>query len=170
MRNIKFVLIAVSFALASCGYTPVHGVKSKNSAPGQFSVLTAVSLTSVKEGTKVRDTRVAQRVENELLDLLPPAGSKTTSLAVTVNRSVGNQTLQQDTSVTRKVLNLSAQITLRNLETGVVVLQNSVLSSASFNTPRDPYATLIAEQDAESRAAKILAENIITQVSVFLGR
>ena len=45
------------------------------------------------------------------------------------------------------------------------VVQGSVTGQASYNVPRDIYATVAAERDAEERAAGMAADRIINQLA-----
>lgn len=169
MKKLTFLVILGSFILSGCGYAPVYGVRANPDAVPTSS-LSNIGLGAVRENGETRDSQTAQILRNNLLDRLGARGAATYTMTITVTRSVGNQTLQQDTSITRKQLRLSAKVNLIDNTTGQNVYANTLSVTASFNTPRNPYTTLIAEQDAEQRAANVLAENIITQMSIILSR
>ena len=170
MKSSKVLIICCAVFLTACGYTPVHQVKSNGSSRNNASLAQYVAVGDVVSDGINRQTQVSQMVKNELLDRLGARGSYDYIIDVSITRLLADLTLQQDTAVTRKSLRLNGSVKLRSRENGKVVFDSKVSSNASFNTPRDPYVELVAEQDAERRAARLLAENIITHASIFISR
>jgi LPS-assembly lipoprotein len=78
--------------------------------------------------------------------------------------------IQLDNTITRYNLTLTATFQLRGKAADDVVLASQVRRVASYNVSREPYADLVAAQDAERRAAQEVATDIRTLLAVEFAR
>jgi LPS-assembly lipoprotein len=78
--------------------------------------------------------------------------------------------IQLDATVTRYNLLLTAAFQLHAKDRNALVYASQVQRVASFNISREPYADLIASQEAERRAAQEVATDIRTLLAVQFAR
>jgi LPS-assembly lipoprotein len=91
-------------------------------------------------------------------------------LAVRLRRTSNALAIQLDNTITRYNLTLIAQIQLLDQEQRTPLYSSTVRRIASYNVRRAPYATLVAELDAERRAAREIGNNIRTLLAVYFAR
>ena len=118
-------------------------------------------------------TRRSQVLRNELIDQLDPAGLRLAPeyrLSFRLRRELTDLAVQLDDSVTRRDLTLTAIAQLADMDTGDVVYRTAVTRVASFNILGDPFATLVAEQDAERRASVEIASQLRTLIALYFER
>lgn len=123
------------------------------------------------------NTRYAQEVRNQLIFLLnkgqgQPADARY-SLALRVReRSLTAARVQIATEQepTASVMQVSADYQLTDARTGAVVAQGKRQISAAYDNPRQEYASLRAERDAQDRAARELAEALHLALAQDLAR
>ena len=77
--------------------------------------------------------------------------------------------IQLDNTATRVNLALGAAFTLTRRSDGAVLYDSAVRRVVSYNIRSDPFATLITEQDAERRAAREVARQIRTILSLYFA-
>ena len=75
--------------------------------------------------------------------------------------------IQLDDTVTRYDLSLAATFSLKRKADNVVVYRSAVRRTASYNVRDEPYATLVARQDAERRAAVEAGNEIVARLALF---
>jgi len=145
--------------LPGCALTPLHG-------PGVGErvnpMLAAIEIDAPRN-------RLGQILANELRRELNPAGLDQPPLHVLVlrlDREKSPLAVQLDDVTTRFDLTLAARFDLVRKADGQVLYRSAVRRVASYNVVRAPYATLVAEQDAERRAAKELAREIRVRLTV----
>jgi|DewCreStandDraft_4_1066084.scaffolds.fasta_scaffold00053_206 LPS-assembly lipoprotein len=148
-----------SSALSGCTLTPLHG-------PGLGErvnpALAAIEIDAPH-------TRLGQILAGELRRELDPAGLAPPprhTLVVRLEREKSPLAVQLDDVTTRFDLTLAARFDLVRKADGRILYRSAVRRVASYNVVRAPYATLVAEQDAERRAAKELAREIRTRLAV----
>jgi LPS-assembly lipoprotein len=148
--------------LAGCSIRPLYG-----RAEGEMltSELAAIEV-------KVRRNRLAQILQVELEDALNPCGAQIEpryELLLDVNRFRNSLGIQPDSTITRYDLYLLASFILRERGQIEPIYSSAARRVASYNVVREPYSTLVAEQDAERRAAVELSREIRTQLALFLN-
>jgi LPS-assembly lipoprotein len=162
-KSITTALLLV--ALAACGFKPLYGVDNSGLSDPQAELATV-------RVAKIPD-RLGQLVRNQLIEYLEPhgkAGQKRYELNIKLSRSSEGSALAQDESATRYNLTLTSNFALVDLATNRKVFVGTVRSIAVYNVITSEYATLIARQDAERRAARDVAEELRTRLGVFFSR
>ncbi len=157
------LVAALPLLLAACGLRPLYD----GAAGGQL----ARELAAIAVETP--ETRLGWLLGERLRAELAPRGSAPTRYRLTVALQSRKQPLaiQLDDSITRFELALSARYVLRDVRGQEVLHQGVLRRVASFNVVVSPFATLVAEQDAQRRAAAELAQAIRTQLALyFRGR
>ena len=154
----------VLLTLAGCGFRPLYFERAE--MPEVTAELALIDIRPIAE-------RVGQEVRNNLLDLVTPLGEPARAryiLTVDLVESRQGLALQRDATVTRYNLTVNAEFHLLDAATRAEVNSGSVRSTAAFNVLRADFANVIAERDAEERAARVVAEEIATRLSVFFAR
>ena len=116
--------------------------------------------------------RVGQVLRNELLDRLNSAGEPVKPkyrLGVTVSERREGLAFQRDQTVTRYNLRLSAVYTLSDASTGQTLVRGQARAVAAYNVVQSEFANVVAERDAEVRAAREVGEEISIRIGVFLS-
>jgi len=101
---------------------------------------------------------------------MPQEGAARYRLIVTLSENREGLALRRDASVTRYNYVLRATFELRDAATDVVVDKGDARAIAAYNVVDSQFATLSAEQDAETRAARELAEQIRLRLGVGFER
>ncbi|MDA0238480.1 MAG: LPS assembly lipoprotein LptE [Proteobacteria bacterium] len=148
--------------LAGCGFQPIYG------RDGDVDIqkeLTEISVLPIKD-------RAGQQLHNHLLDSLNPFGrpkSPKYRLSIQLTETRQELAVQKTELATRVNLSFNAQFQL-SAATGV---GSSLFSGrsrivASYNILSSDYATIVAEQDARSRAIRELSADITNRLAAFL--
>lgn len=169
-RTLTVVGIAAVLGFASaCTVRPLL-----SSEPGSAGQETAADLSSV-EVTPV-GTREALEVRNQLIFLFQGGGAQPADpryrLDLAVARSVGSAAEIQrgrENEPTAGTVTLTGDYRLSD-RSGQLLAQGRRQVSASFDRPRQEFAVMRAQRDAEDRAARELAELIHLSVAQDLAR
>lgn len=149
--------------LGACGFQPLYG-------PGWNS-------DGAQELASIRISPIADRrgqiLRNELMDRLTPLGTPATpayTLVVNLTETTENLSVRRDDTATRANLILTANFKLTKLASDEVVILGSSETVNSFNISEFQFATLSAESDARRRAARELAVDIATRLTLAFKR
>lgn len=156
-----FTLVAV---LAACGLRPLYGERALTP-----EIADELALIDIRGA----DTRVGVLLRNDLLDRLTPLGEPSRPryiLALELAETRRGVAVERDATVTRVNLTLSANFRLLDAATRQELNTGVVRSTAAFNVGRADFANVVADRDAEDRAARVIAEEILTRLSVFFAR
>jgi len=114
-------------------------------------------------------SRTGQALRNELIDRLDPAGVVVPPeyrLRLRLQRTRRSLAVQLNDDITRRDLVLSATATLQRIADGKAEYRTAVTRVASYNITSDTFATLVAERDAERRAAVEVAVQLRTLLAL----
>ncbi|MGD9507699.1 MAG: LPS assembly lipoprotein LptE [Geminicoccaceae bacterium] len=159
----RHFLLTGLLGLGACGLQPIYG---RSEARKVVPVLASIDVTQLYG-------RRGQYLRSYLLDELNPEGVRLSpeyQLDITLRQESNALAIQLDNTPTRANLALGAAFTLRRRADGAVVFDSAVRRVVSYNIRSDPFATLITEQDAERRAAKEVARQIRTQLSLYFAQ
>ncbi|MSP20938.1 MAG: hypothetical protein EXQ93_05345 [Alphaproteobacteria bacterium] len=157
-------MVAAGIALAACGFQPLYG--SRADGPHIQSELDDTFIRPV-------DQRVGQILRNDMLDLITPLGEPARPryvLNVEMVESKEGLALERDATVTRFNLTLTANYDLQDARTGEGLNAGTVRATAAYNVLRNEFSNVSAERDAEARAARVVAEEIKTRLSIYFAR
>ncbi len=155
---------AVLIFLTGCGFQPLYGKRSGGGST--YKQLESIAIDPIPG-------RLGQIVHNDLLDRLNPRGRPAQPryrLNVKLKRTTEALAIAKDEEVTRSNLRLTATFVLRDVPEGTTAFKGHARSIASFNLVRSDYANLIAERDAEQRAAREIGDQLMTRLALFLER
>lgn len=184
-RWLALAAVGLPAALPGCNLRPLYGSAGDTGAASTVGPDTAAELAAI--AVTAPETRLGRILENQLIDDLNPAGlvvPKRYRLDVTLKRTEKALAIQLDDEVTRFDLTLAAFFSLWPMlvpalegekagESGAAaeptappLYRSAVRRVASYNVIREPFATLIAEQDAERRAAVEVSREIHTLLAL----
>ncbi len=151
--------VAAMPLLAACTVQPLYYNPTSEGVPtGVTAELRSIAIKPV-------ETRDAQEVRNHLIFLLnggsgqPPVSRYTLTLYVTsVTRSAAVVQRAKENEPTAGTVTMSARYVLSETDTANVVAEGTRQITSSYDEPRQEYAALRAERDAQNRAARELAE------------
>jgi LPS-assembly lipoprotein len=151
----KLLAAAICLPLGACGFHPMYGGAL---APQMASIY--VEQIAERDGYELRTALI------DLLNSDGREGGKLYRLKITLSESSQGIALQNDATITRYNNNLSAKYELTDAG-GTVLKQGTQSELASYNVVTSPYASLVAEQDANKRAAQDMAERIRLDLGVW---
>lgn len=161
----RALLLGLAAGLGACNFRPLYLAQG----PDDTAVHTELAAIEVRglEG------RLGYLLRNALLDELNPATADVPLrylLFVRLSSSARALGIQLDNTITRFNLALTARFQLRDKSANEVLVASTVRRVASYNVSREPYADLVAAQDAERRAAQEVATDIRTLLAVQFAR
>jgi len=172
MLRCAAVLLAVT-AVAGCTVRPLYstGPSSIGAAGGDQARLASITVSPAT-------TRPGQEVRNHLVFLFGQGAGEPASPAYTMRLSVASTVIgaavYQIGSVaqepTSSLVNVTANYTVVDNATGKTLFSGSRMASAPFDYPRQQYAALRAQRDAENRAAREAAQLVYLAVGQSLAR
>jgi LPS-assembly lipoprotein len=149
-------------AAAGCNLRPIYGDEE---AAAVVPALAAIDVTQLYG-------RRGQYLRGYLLDEFNPGGAQVQpeyQLDIILRQESNTLAIQLDNTATRANLALGAAFTLKRRSDGAVLYDSAVRRVVSYNIRSDPFATLITEQDAERRAAREVARQIRTILSLYFA-
>ena len=150
-------------ALTACGWTPLYA--DRETGPADTD-LRAIKVAPIAE-------RLGQRLELALRNSLNPEGAPTPDryiLRTTLITSRSDLGVQSTGIGTRGKLDVTATYALADLKTGSQLLLNTSHVAESFDIVANEYASLVAEDDARTRAAEELRRDMLTHLTLFFQR
>ncbi|MEL7691851.1 LPS assembly lipoprotein LptE [Citromicrobium bathyomarinum] len=160
----RFVLaLLTACMLSACGLQPIY---AGGGSAGVVQGLSAVQVAPI-EG------RSGWLVATALEDRISLSGSQATPryrLDVQLDDSLESLGLLSDERVTRERRILRARYQLVDLSTGAILLDASAGSDAGIDVVSSDYATIAAERAALERLSQVVADQIVTRVSLALRK
>ena len=160
---IPVLTVALSLVmLGACSVEPLYGARTGKARGGGVA---AIEIAPIKD-------RVGHIVRNHLIDSLTPRGQPTHPdyrLTLSVEQEKTPLLIQLDDHATRFNLALRARFSLADRD-GVVVYRDAAQATGSFNVVESGFATVTAERDAAEEAARVLSEEILTLILLYLRR
>jgi LPS-assembly lipoprotein len=157
------LLLAAALPLAGCNLRPLHG--------GASGAALNRDLAAVE--VDPADRRLDQTMRNFLIEELNPAGVQLPPeyrLTVVLQRAKNALAIQLDDVATRFDLSLAATFELKGKADSRVLYRSAIRRVVSYNVRSEPFATLVAEQDAERRAAREVSRQIRTQLALYFAK
>jgi LPS-assembly lipoprotein len=158
-------VIGVALLLGGCGFHPLYGGMNGD----MQETLSSIYVEPVPE-------RIGYELRNTMIDLLDgpgTAGGAAYRLKLGLTQTMQGIALQNDATITRyndtltvtyELFDAAGHVVTKGAETGLSAY-NVLPSSPSAN-----YGTLIAQQDADKRAAKDIANRIRFDLNVYFSK
>ena len=149
--------------LGGCGWAPLYA--DRESGPADEEVR-AIRVAPISE-------RIGQKLALALRQSLNPSGEPVPQryrLSILLSTSRSDLGIQQTGLGSRGKLDANANITLRDIKTGAPLLSTTSHAAESFDILANEYASVVAEDDARTRAVEELRRDIVTRLTLFLQR
>jgi LPS-assembly lipoprotein len=158
----KVLALVAALALSGCGLTPLY---SGGGAGPVAQTLHSVEVAPI-EG------RAGWLVRTALQDRLGNTSGETSRyrLVVQLDDSIVGFGVRRDDSETRERRTLRARYQLVEAEKGTVVLDATAGSDVGIDVVSSDYANVAAEQTALERLSKIVADQIVTRLALYVRR
>ncbi len=157
--------VALATVLGACGFQPLYGEHPGGARTD--AELAQIQVLSIDHG------RTGHDVYNALIDRLSPNGEPAEPdyhLRIDLRETREGVAIERDASITRYNYLLTARYSLVDTRSGNIVHEGQSRSIASYNVVDSQFATLIAQRDAEERAATELSEDIKLRLAIFFDR
>ena len=156
---IRALAIAACLALGGCGLKPMYAGGSSGVVS---SSLSTIQVAPIPE-------RAGWLVRNALVDRLHGESSNPSyRLEVELDDDLTGFGIRGDSAVTRERRILRARYRLVDLASGQVVLDATAGSDAGIDVVSSEYATVAAEQTAQERLASVIADQMVSRLSLFV--
>jgi LPS-assembly lipoprotein len=172
----RFARLAAALSLAACAggcFQPLYADRSVDGGPGLRSAMAAVDVKQIESPKGSDEARLAVEVRNALLFGLTgggPAPRAAYSLTVRMTSTVSD--IIVDTTTTRPAIEdygINATYVLTEIASGKKVVTGQTFARVSYDIPgqEQRFARLRGLRDAESRAAKVIADNIQARLASY---
>jgi len=151
-----------ALSLVGCGFHPLYGNAVVGSSLGR-----KLSTVYVEPITDFGVANTGYELRNALINYLDSSEGARYHLKVTMRVTTRGLALLTNASVTRYNDTLLVNYALTDTETGEVVAKGTETGHSAYNVVTSPYSTLIAQQDADRRAAQDIAERLRIDLGVY---
>jgi LPS-assembly lipoprotein len=158
-------MMILPLALSACGFRPLYG--SYGADPGGQRVFASIYVAPIEL------ERAGYELRNSLIDILEASGEPQNAiyqLNVKLKENSEGIALNSTGSTTRYNYTLTAQYELIDARKGVVMISGDESTLSAYNVVTSPYATLVAQHDAQKRAATDIAERLRLDLGVYFAR
>jgi LPS-assembly lipoprotein len=173
-RRLLSLAAALLLATTAAGcFQPLYGERSLTGTPALRSALAAVNVEQINAPAGTATARLAVEVRNALLFDLTGGGAAappTHRLAINLTTSTGSLIVDPSTARPEyEIVSLDATYKLAEVGTGKEVVNGSATTRVSYNIPgqQQRFAMLRGQRDAQSRAAKVIAEQIRNRLASY---
>jgi LPS-assembly lipoprotein len=156
------VAVSLAVALAGCGFHPLFA--TTDTGPGGQRVFHSIYVDPIA------GERAGYELRNTLIDLVRGAEHQSDALyrlKVTVKQTIEGTAVETNGDITRYTYTMVADYALSNIHTGADITTGSETSVTGYDVVASPYATLVAQQDAQKNAAKDVADRIRIDLGVW---
>jgi LPS-assembly lipoprotein len=161
----RAAVIGVALLLGGCGFHPLYGGMNGD----MQETLSSIYVEPVPE-------RIGYELRNSMIDLLDGPGTPNGAsyrLRLGLTQTTQGIALQNDATITR--YNDTLTVTYELFDTaGHVVTKGAETGLSAYNvlpsSPSANYGTLIAQQDADKRAAEDIANRIRFDLNVYFSK
>ena len=165
MKTRMLIALAAAAAplLSGCGWTPLYADIEPGAAGEE---LRAIKVDPIPE-------RIGQRLEIALRNSLSPTSESAPAryrLGTTLAVTLSNFGIQSQGLATLGQIDAVATFRLVDLQTGGVLLINTVHVANSFDLNPNQYSTVVGEDDAGVRCVAELDREIVTRLTLFMQR
>jgi LPS-assembly lipoprotein len=174
----RFARLAVILGLAASAggcFQPLYADKSLDGGPSLRNALGTIDVKQIAAAKGSDDARLAVEVRNALLYDFTGGGAggrPAYSLNITMSSTVSD--IIVDTSTTRPAIEnygINANYQLVEIASGKDVVRGQTFARVSYDIPgqEQRFARMRGLRDAESRAAKVIADNIRTRLASYFA-
>ena len=165
---------ALAFAALAGGcFQPLYGERSLTGAPALREQLSAVDILQIEAPKGTDESRLAVEIRNALLfDFTGGSGSAPPMYRLKIAISTTRSSIIVDIQTSRPDIEnygINATYSLTEITSGKVVVTGQTFARVSYDIPgqEQRFARLRGLRDAESRAAKVIADNIRSRLASY---
>jgi LPS-assembly lipoprotein len=163
--------LALALLMAGC-FQPLYGDRSVSGSPKLREALSGVQVMEIRAAANTPEARMAVPLQNELRFSFTGGGSAGPPTHRLVIQMSGSRAVVSATNVTGlpfiENFTLRATYSLVDIATNKPVLTGRATTTVSYDpSGTQRFARLSGMQDAERRAAKVIAENVATRLSSY---
>jgi LPS-assembly lipoprotein len=158
-------VLALAALLSACGFHPMY-----SSDPGENGARQIFASIYVDP---IAGEHVGYDLRNSLIDSLSASGKPQEAayrLKVTINQYLQGIAVANNATVTRYNYTLNANYELSDAHTNKVVKSGIERTLSAYDVVTSPYATLVAQQDAQKRGATDIASRIQIDLSAYFAK
>ncbi|HEY6577912.1 MAG TPA: LPS assembly lipoprotein LptE [Rhizomicrobium sp.] len=154
--------LLLALGAAGCGFHPLFA--RTGAGPGgqrAFNSIYVDPIAAERAGYELRDS---------LIDMLEGASRQQNAayrLKVAVKQTIEGTAIETNGDITRYTYTMVADYELSNIRTGGAMTKGSERSVEGYDVVASPYATLVAQQDAQKFAAHDIADRIRVDLGVY---
>lgn len=166
-RSFAGFLLSGALILSGCGdggFRPMYGGAAVGGA-GASEKLAQVDISTIPG-------RVGQQIRNEFIYQASGGGARPEPvyrLEIAVRESLTSTLIDKTGDARAQVYNLDASFKLIRIADSQVVMEGVSYSRAAFDRFNSIYSNVRAREEAETRAAKTIAEDLRTRISAFVS-
>jgi LPS-assembly lipoprotein len=161
MWALRIAVLASALVLAGCAsYRPLYGTTANGGSVS--ATLSEVSITPQR-------TRAGQLVRNEVLRSSDSNIVSRFELRLVPAESTSSVSELAGTNTKRKRYGLSVSYELVDLKSGNLITKGTSFSNVSYDTVREPVADLQAANNAQSRAAQEVGQDLRLRLAAFIS-
>jgi LPS-assembly lipoprotein len=176
--GIRFARLGATLTIAAgvggC-FQPLYGDRSVDGGPGLRTALAAVDVKQIDAPKGTDESRLAVEIRNALLfDLTGGSPPARPSYSLTIRMSATVSDIIVDTTTTRPAIEdygINATYVLTEIASSKQVVTGQTFARVSYDIPgqEQRFARLRGLRDAESRAAKVIADNIRMRLASYFA-
>jgi LPS-assembly lipoprotein len=172
-RLLRLVAALALASLATACFMPLYGERSMTNQPMLREQFSAVDVQQIDAPKGTDEARLAVEVRNALLfDFTGGEAQSLPTHRLKIAISSTRTSVIVDINTSRPDIEnygLTATFTLTEVATGRIVVTGQTFSRVSYDIPgqQQRFARLRGLRDAESRAAKVIADNIRNRMASY---
>jgi LPS-assembly lipoprotein len=174
----RLARLAATLGVAACAggcFQPLYAERSVDGGPGLRADLSAVDVKQIDALKGTDEARLAVEIRNALLFGLTGGGpTPRPAYSLTIRMSSTVSDIIVDTTTTRPAIEdygINASYVLTEIASSKPVVTGQTFARVSYDIPgqEQRFARLRGLRDAESRAAKVIADNIRTRLASYFA-
>lgn len=174
-RGVRAGVVLTLAGLCSACFQPMYGEHNLAGGSGLRSALASVDVAQITGTPGTPQARLAVELRNELTFALTGGGNTlppTHRLEIAIN--TGASSIIVDPSTARaeyEIVSVDATYKLIELSSSKTVFSSNASSRTSYNAPgqQQRYAMLRGQRDAQSRATKVIADQIRNRLASYFS-
>ena len=157
--------LSLAALLGACGFHPLYSTEpGENGARQVFASIYVDPIAGEHVGYDLR---------NSLMDNLsaaPKPQAAAYRLKVTIEQYLQGIAVANNATVTRYNYTMNANYELSDIHTNKVIKSGIERTLSAYDVVTSPYATLVAQQDAQKRGAEDIASRIQIDIAAYFER
>jgi LPS-assembly lipoprotein len=165
----RWAVLAIVLGMASfvgaCGFHPLYGTSLEYGGARQIFSTIYVD--------PIEGERVGYDLRNSLIDNLHGAAKPVDArfrLKVTASQYLQGIAVANNAAVTRYNYTLDVTFELSDIHSNKVLKSGTEQTLSAYDVVTSPYATLVAQQDAQRRGAQDIADRISIELSAYFDK